>query len=330
MGLRGRFPQSHARKKQDQLSFGERMRAQPKHQLTSQRFFHDVLPTIIFLVPGFGLFFLFMLGPMGYSLRMSFYNWNLANPEMSTWVGFNNYIRALNDPVFRHAVLNTLIYTIITVSVQMVLGLWVAVLLNQPIHGRAFFRVSYYFPVITSWVIVSVLFEYLFNGQAGLVNYVLRDVLHITTTNLRWFIDDKLFFVPMTLLAIWKGVGWTTIIYLAGLQNIPAELYEAATVDGANGWQRFRFITLPLLRSTLVYLLIVLIIGGLNAYVSFFLITNGGNPLDRTHSVLTWMTKVTFLKQDFGYGAAISYWLTLFVFLISLLQLKLLQKPADY
>lgn len=305
------------------------MYARMQNQSAFNKFFREILPVFIFLLPGFGLFFTFMLGPMGYSLRMSFFNWNLVHPDQSVWVGFDNYLRALSDPIFRRAVLNTLVYTVVTVSVQMALGLVVAILLNQKIRGQAFFRLSYYFPVITSWVIVSVLFEYLFNGQAGLVNYLLRDVLQVIGTNIRWFIDDKLMFVPLTLLAIWKGVGWTAVIYLAGLQSIPVELQEAAEVDGANAWQRFRNITLPLLRPTLVYLLVVLIIGGLNAYVSFFLITNGGNPLDRTHSVLTWMTKVTFLKRDFGYGAAISYWMTLFVFLISVLQLRLLRRKGD-
>lgn len=305
------------------------MRAQMTKPPFSQKFSRDILPAIIFLLPGFAMFITFLLGPMAYSLRMSFFNWNLANPEQSTWVGLANYLRALDDPIFRRSVVNTLIYTVITVSAQMALGLYVAILLNQKIRGRAFFRLSYYFPVITSWVIVSVLFEYLFNGQAGLVNYLLRDVLQWTETNLRWFVDDKLIFVPMTLLATWKGVGWTAVIYLAGLQSIPADLNEAAEVDGANAWQRFQHITLPLLRSTLVFLLVVLVIGGLNAYVSFFLITNGGNPLDRTHSVLTWMSKVTFLKRDFGYGAAISYWMTLFVFLVSLAQLKLLRRKTE-
>jgi multiple sugar transport system permease protein len=183
------------------------MRAQMNQPPLSRRFARDILPALIFLLPGFALFITFMLGPMAYSLRMSFFDWNLANPEQSAWVGLGNYLRALNDPIFRRSVINTLVYTVITVAAQMIIGLYVAILLNQNIRGRAFFRLSYYFPVITSWVIVSVLFEYLFNGQAGLVNYLLRDVLRWTETNIRWFIDPQLIFVPMTLLATWKGVG---------------------------------------------------------------------------------------------------------------------------
>jgi len=281
-----------------------------------------------FLLPGLILFAVFIVGPMLYSFHMSFYEWKIVHPEQSVWKDWGNYTRALNDPIFRRAVANTLAYAIVTVPGQIVLGLIVAVLLDQRIRGRAFFRVVYYLPVITSWVIVSLLFEYMFNGQAGLVNYVLRDVLHVIRENIRWFADPILAFVPIFLLGIWKGVGWTAIIALAGLQAIPEDLHEAAAVDGAGPLARFRYITLPLLRPTLVFLIVVLTIGGLNAYISFLLMT-GGDPLDLTHSILTLMYEATFTKLDFGYGSAISYFLTALVFVISLAQIRLLRRPVE-
>jgi len=287
------------------------------------------LAPVIFLLPGFILFLLFFLGPMLYSLRISFYDWNIVDTSRSTWVGLQNYIDTLTDPIFLRAALNTVSYTVITVIVKMVLGLGLALLLNQHIRGRAFFRVAYYIPVITSWVIVSLLFEYMFSAQAGLVNYILKNVLHVITADVRWLADDVLALVPICLLDIWKGVGWATIIYLAGLQSIPVELQEAAAVDGANTWKRLRFITIPLLRPTLAFLLVVLVIGGLNAYIPFLLLTNGGNPLDLTHSILTLMYEATFSRMDFGGGAAISYILSIFVFIISWIQLKLLRRPVE-
>ena len=244
-------------------------------------------------------------------------------------MGLDNYAHALNDPIFRRAVLNTVAYTLITVPAQIVIGLLIGILLDQPVRGRTAFRVIYYLPVITSWVIVSLLFEYMFVGQGGLVNYFLRDVLHVTKVNIRWLADPILVFVPIDLLGIWKGVGWTAIIVLAGLQAIPTHLYEAAAVDGADVWSRFRFITLPLMRSTLVFLLVVLTIGGLNAYISNLLITDGGQPLGLTHFVLTLMYDATFAKLNFGYGAAISYLLTIVVFIISVAQIRLLRRQAD-
>jgi len=232
------------------------------------------------------------------------------------------------DAVFRRAVLNTLAYTVITVAIKLILGLGVALLLNQRFPGRTFFRVAYYLPVITSWVIVSLLFEYMFNGQAGLVNYVLKDILHLVPQDVLWFADPILTLVPIVLLDIWKGIGWAAIIFLAGLQTIPAELYEAARVDGADAATQLRYITWPLLGPTTAFLVVVLVIGGLNAYVPFQLMTNGGDPMDMTHSILTLMYEATFGRIDFGYGAAISYLLTAFVFVISLIELRLLRQQA--
>lgn len=288
----------------------------------------DLIPALIFMLPGLVLFALFFLGPMLYSLRISFFQWKIVHPEQSVFVGFKNYQHALSDPIFRRAILNTLAYTVITVTVKLFLGLGVALLLNQNFRGRTFFRVAYYLPVITSWVIVSLLFEYMFNGQAGLVNYVLRDVLHLIPKNILWFADPILTLVPIVLLDIWKGIGWAAIIFLAGLQTIPNELYEAARVDGASSSAQLRYITWPLLAPTTVFLVVVLVIGGLNAYVPFQLMTNGGDPMDLTHSVLTLMYEATFGRIDFGYGAAISYLLTIFVFIVSVIELRLMRQQA--
>jgi multiple sugar transport system permease protein len=294
------------------------------------RSFSRNITAVLFVLPGLVLFAAFIIGPMLYSFRISFYDWKIVRPERSVWVGLDNYARALGDPIFRRAVLNTLAYTIVTVPGQIVFGLAVAMLLDQRIRARSFFRVVYYLPVITSWVIVSLLFEYMFSGQGGLVNYLLRDVFHLTSENVRWLADPILAFVPIFLLGIWKGVGWTAIILLAGLQAIPDHLHEAAAVDGAGPLARFRYITLPLLRPTLMFLVVVLTIGGLNAYISFLLMTNGGDPLDLTHSVLTLMYEATFTKLEFGYGSAISYLLTAFVFVISILQIRMLRRKVEF
>lgn len=284
----------------------------------------------LFLLPGVTLFVTFVLLPLIYSLRISFYDWNIVNPTSSPFMGLDNYVRALKDPIFRRAVFNTLAYAVITVPGQLLSALLVAVLLNQQIRGQTFFRVAYYLPVITSWVIVTLIFEYLFNGQAGLINYLLRDVLHLVEKRVQWLADPILIMVPLNLLGIWKGVGWSAVILLAALQAIPHHLHEAAAVDGASSWSRFRHITLPLLRPTLIFLLVVLVIGALNAYIPVLLLTDGGNPMDLTHFVLTLMYEATFTHLEFGYGAAISYLLTVFVFIISVVQIRLLLRKVDY
>lgn len=296
--------------------------------MPNKRHYSDLLPALIFLLPGLLLFVLFFIGPMVYSLRISFFEWRIVHPDQSVFVGLDNYQRALSDSIFQRAIVNTLAYTVITVLAKLILGLGVALLLNQRMPGRTFFRVAYYLPVITSWVIVSLLFEYMFNGQAGLVNYFLKDILHVIPKDILWFADPILTLVPIILLDIWKGIGWAAIIFLAGLQVIPAELYEAARVDGADSVAQLRYITWPLLGPTTVFLVVVLVIGGLNAYVPFQLMTNGGDPMDLTHSILTLMYEATFGRIDFGYGAAISYLLTVFVFFVSLIELRLMRQQA--
>ena len=288
---------------------------------------NQIVPAIIFLLPGFTLLIVFFIGPLLYSFRISFFDWNFAHPDRSVFVGLQNYITQLKSQIFQRAVINTVIYTGITVVMKMGLGFFVAVILNQKLRGRTGFRVAYYLPVITSWVIVSLLFTYMFSGMGGLVNYFLKDVLHVIDKNIMWLANSTLALVPVVLVDIWKGVGWAAVIFLAGLQSIPVELIEAAEVDGANHWQRLTGVMLPIMRGTLVFLLVVLVLGGLNAYVPFQLITRG-NPMDQTHSILTLMYRATFSRMNFGSGAAISYLLTIFVFVLSVVQLKLLRKPA--
>jgi multiple sugar transport system permease protein len=289
----------------------------------------DTAAGYAFLLPGLILFGLFILFPLIYSFRISFYDWNAINPARSEFVGLANYAEVLASPIFQRAVLNTAAYTLITVPAQLVLALFVALLLDQNIRFKPFFRTAYYLPVITSWVIVTLIFEYLFNSQAGLINYLLRDVLHLVDHPIGWLADPVLAMVPITLLGIWKGVGWCAVILLAALQEIPTDFLEAAAVDGATPAQRFFKIALPLLRPTLVFLLVVLVIGGLNVYISVLLLTDGGQPLDLTHSVLTLMYERTFDRLEFGTGAAISYLLTAFVFAISVVQLRLLRRRVE-
>ncbi len=291
--------------------------------------FKNIAVALGFMLPGLILFFVFFLIPLVYSFRISLFDWNPIRPEKSVFIGFENYTSVLKDPIFLRAVINTIGYTLVTVIMQMFLGIFIAILLDRKVRGRTAFRVIYYLPVVTSWVIVSLLFEYMFNGQAGLVNYILTDVLHITKNNIQWFADPVLAMIPISILGIWKGMGWTAIIYLAGLQSVPQSLYEAAKVDGASTVKMFTKITMPYLKPITAFLVVVLTIGGLNAYISGLLMTDGGNPMDLTHFVLTLMYEETFTNMKFGIGSAISVLLTTFVFIISFFQMKMLLKGED-
>jgi multiple sugar transport system permease protein len=285
------------------------------------------VPAYLFILPGMALFIVWTLYPLLYSLVMSFAEWNLIRP--SRFVGLENYSRALSDPVFWIALQNTIFYTLVTVPGQMVLGLGVALLLDGPLRARGFFRTVYYIPVVTSWVVVSLIFTYLFNGQAGLINWVLRDGLHLIDKNINWLAEPLSANMAIASLGIWKGIGWTMVIFLAGLQSVPPELYEAAAIDGAGGWQRLRYITLPLIRQTTLFILVMLTIGGFQVFISVYIMT-GGNPLHRTEVLLTYMYNNAFEFLDLGYGSALSYLFALMVFSLSLMQIRLLRRRVEY
>jgi multiple sugar transport system permease protein len=187
--------------------------------------------------------------------------------------------------------------------------------------GRGLFRALYYLPVVTSWVVVSLLFHYLFMTDGGLVNWAIGH-------RVDWLGGRWTALTAISLLGIWKGVGWSMVIFLAALQGVPAELKEAAAVDGANAWRRFRAVTLPAIRPVVGFVAVMLVIGGFNVFISVFLITGGG-PLDETQVLLTYMYRQAFTFLDFGYGSAISFSLTLIVLVLSIVQLRLFRRPTQ-
>jgi multiple sugar transport system permease protein len=284
-------------------------------------------PAYLFILPGMFLFVTWTVYPLLDSFVMSFTQWNLVKP--SVFIGTDNYTRALSDPLFWSSLGNTIFYTVVTVPGQMILGLAVALLLDAPLRAKGFFRTIYYIPVVTSWVVVSLVFSYLFNSQAGLINWVLRDGLHVIDENVNWLSNPFTANIAIAVLGIYKGLGWTSVIYLAGLQSVPSELYEAAAIDGANSWQRLRFITLPLIRQTILFLLVILTIGGFQVFISVFIMT-GGAPVHRTDVLLTYMYSNAFSSVDLGYGAALSYLFAIMVFALSMLQFRLFRRKVEY
>jgi len=281
-----------------------------------------------FLLPGLVLFATFWIYPLLKALQMSLYEWSIFPGKESTYVGLANYVRAFQDPIARLALRNTLLYVAITVPGQMILAMVAALLLNSIVRGRVLFRSLYYLPVITSWVIVSLLFKYLFAWPNGLINHLLVNVFQLIAEPVQWLYQPGTALVAIMALGIWKGIGWSMVIYLAALQTIPPELHEVAAIDGANAWHRFWRITLPLLRPTVVFTLVMLVIGAFNVFISVALMT-GGRPLHKTEVILTYMYHQAFDFLDFGYGAALSYLLTGLILFLSFLQLKFLRRPQE-
>ena len=267
--------------------------------------------------------------PLISSFLLSFTQWNLTKPTV--FIGLDNYTRAIGDPLFWRSLSSTLGYTIVTVAGQLALGLGAALLLNQRIPGRPVLRLIYYLPVITSWVIVSLVFLFIYNGQAGALNWLLNDVLHVIPNNVAWLAEPSTALWAIAILGIWKGIGWTMVVFLAGLQSVPHELYEAAAMDGAGAWARFRYVTLPFLRATSTFLIVVLTIGGFNAFISIFVMSSAatgtiGGPLNSTDVALTYMWKQAFSQIDLGYGAALSFLLAAAIGLVSLVEFRLVRR----
>lgn len=286
-----------------------------------------ILIPYLFLAPGFLLFLMLIIYPMLKALQMSFYDWNVVAGAVSDFTGFANYRTAVHDPVFWRAAANSAVYMAFTVPPQIVLGLAVATLLNNKAPGRALFRVLFYLPVVTGWVVVSLLFQYLF-ADRGLVNWMLHDVTHLTNHNVSWLSGRWTGMVAISALGVWKGIGWSMMIFLAALQGVPRDLLESAEVDGAGRWQRFRAVTLPAIWPAAAFVTVMLVIGGFNVFISVVLVTNGG-PADSTQVLLTYMYKQAFTNLDFGYGASIAVLLTIGVFLLSAIQLRAFRTDAE-
>ena len=282
----------------------------------------------MFLLPGLALFIIFQLYPLAKGLQMSFFNWEIMPGKISQFIGIDNYIRAFNDPIFKIAVKNTALYAIVTVPSQMALAMIAALLLNSIPKGKGIFRTIYYIPVVTSWVIVSLLIRYIFQAPEGVINYYLVDVFHVAKNPIFWLSDAHYAFVPILVLGIWKGIGWSMVIYLAALQSIPKELEEVAAIDGASAWDRFWNLTLPLISPTIVFTMVMLFIGSFNVFLSVYLITGGG-PAQQTEVMLSFAYHQAFDFLDFGYGAAISMIMAVILITLSYLQMRFLRKPIE-
>lgn len=278
----------------------------------------------ILLLPGLLIFGIFTVYPIAKLFLMSFFEWDFGSMFDQQFIGLENYREVLSDEYFRTSFVNTLLYTLVTVPGQMVLGFLVAFLLNQITRFKISYQVLYYLPVITSWVVASLVFKYVFNTE-GLLNYFLVNVVHLAEENIHWLDTRWGGLTVSMLLGIWKGIGWNMVVFLAALQTVPKELYEAAAIDGAGAWKKLLHVTLPSIRGTVLFALVMLTIGGFNVFTSVKMITGGG-PGHETDVVLTWMYHKAFSTGEFGYAAALSFIITVVLAILAVLQFRLMQR----
>ncbi|HEY8631876.1 MAG TPA: sugar ABC transporter permease [Candidatus Limnocylindrales bacterium] len=296
--------------------------------VASARRWREDLTGWAFAAPFVILFGIFLAFPILASFLLSFTSFglrDLANPIGATFVGLKNYIDLLGDAKFWTSLFNTFYFVVVGVPVTLALGLLIANALNRGVtRFRTAFRVGYYLPVITSIVAIAVVWRFLLNPDVGLVNMLLGAV---GINGPAWLADPVLAMPSIIAMAVWRNLGFAMVVFLAGLQAIPASLYEAASIDGAGRWQAFRFVTIPMLRPTILFMTVITTIGYLQLFEEPFVMTKGG-PLDKTLSVTMYMYQQGFTFFHQGYASALAYILFIIVATIAFLQFKFLRSDT--
>lgn len=268
----------------------------------------------LFILPNFLGLLCFTLVPIFMSLFFSFTNYDVIS-QMS-FVGVENYVGLFSDRRFISALVNTLYFCVLTVPTGVVLSLLLAVLLNRRIRGISIFRTMVFIPVITSMVAVSLVWSMLYEDNAGLLNTLLQG---IGLPRVHWLTDTSTAMISIAIMSVWKGLGYNMTIFLAGLQGVPPELYEAARIDGAGGVRCFFKITLPSISPTIYFVTLMSLISGLQTFDQISIMTNGG-PIDSTRTVAMYLYDYGFKFYKMGYACAAAYVLFLLVFVVSLIQ----------
>ena len=313
------------------MSIGQRQAAQAavrtapaSGRLAAWRRRYD-LEGYLFLAPDLIGTLIFAVGAVLASLALSFFAWDLLTRPK--FIGIQNYVALLHDPVFGQVLWNTTYYVLGTVPIRTVLALLLAIALNQHLRGISVFRAAYYLPTITSGVAAALVFRWIFNGDFGLLNGFLYAIGVQNPPN--WLSSPVWAMPALILLGIWQGIGFQMVIFLAGLQAIPRHLYEAAAIDGAGWWGRFRHVTVPLISPTTFFVLIISLIGSYQVFDQAYIL-NGGGPGYATTTLVYYVYTYAFQFFKMGYAAAVAWVLFIIVFLLTVLQLRLQRRWVHY
>lgn len=287
----------------------------------------------LFLLPSLAGFLLFVILPVLGSFWLSLGELKLSG--QFEFLGLSNYRQLQRDPVFWRAVGNTAYFMVTIVPLQLALGLLIALALHQPLRGKLVYRVIYFMPVVTTIVAGAIVFQFLLNRDYGLISEIFWTLnrwtgLPIQPPN---FLGDPDWQKPsVVLLTLWKNTGFTMVIYLAALQGVPQELYDAAHVDGASSWQRFRNVTVPLISPTTFFLFILQMIGAFQLFTEAFVMTrgSGGAPAQATLTVVYYIYQNAFSFTKMGKASAIAWFLFFFIFLFTLIQTRLQRRWVYY
>jgi multiple sugar transport system permease protein len=281
----------------------------------------------LFLLPSLAGFLLFVLLPVLGSFLLSFGDLKLSGAFQL--IGLANYRDLWRDPVFWRAVRNTVYFMVTIVPLQLIFGLMLALALNQPLRGKLAYRVIYFMPVVTTIVAGAIVFQYLLNRDFGPISQIFWS-LGVKPPN---FLSDPTWQKPsVVLLTLWKNTGFTMVIYLAALQGVPPELYDAAEVDGAGAWQRFRNVTLPLISPTTFFLFVLQMIGAFQLFTVAYVMTrgSGGTPAQATLTVVYYIYQNAFAFNRMGKASAIAWFLFFFIFIFTFIQTRMQRRWVYY
>jgi ABC-type sugar transport system permease subunit len=274
-----------------------------------------------FLVSPYLLHFsLFITFPIIFSIVLTFHKWNIISPM--EYVGVDNFVRLFNDRMFWKAIVNTFVFLVIHIPLQIVIALTLAYFLNQKLFFKAFFRAAFFLPVIISGVVVTMLWQQLYSFDTGLINEML---VSVGLPRVAWLTDSKFAMVSIAIMATWKNVGLYVILFLVGLQSVPERYYEAADVEGASSWQKFRYITLPAINPTIFMVTILSTIGGFGLFIEPYIMTGGG-PLNSTLSAMLYIYKQAFEYYHMGYAATLGIFFALIIMLVVVIQKYTIEK----
>jgi len=286
----------------------------------------DTLLIALFLLPALILFLLFVVYPIFRSIYFSMFNWNGLGPAVD-FVGLQNFKNILADQVFLKAVGNVLLIIIFSVGAQLPLALALAVLVGRNLPGRGIFRTIFFMPYVLSEINVAIMWMLLYNPDPdrGLLNAI--SVL-LGGGPIGWLSDTNLVLFSIFIALTWKYFGFHMLLYLAGLQNIPHELEEAARIDGANSFQNFFYITLPLLGSTIRTSVYLSVLGSIQQFIMVWIMTKGG-PVNASETLATYMYRFGFVRFQLGYGSAVAIYMFILCLIFSLVYQRLTRQP-DY
>lgn len=269
----------------------------------------------LMLAPAGVLIITFLLIPIGLTFVLAFTNARLISPEPARFIGVANFTRLFDNETFWRSLINTVVFALVIVPFQSALALGLALLINVKMRGVNFFRTVFFLPVVTSMVVVSMLWMFMYQPN-GLINALLAKV---GVQGPDWLGDPRTALIALIMMSAWQACGFHMVIWLSGLQTIPADLYEAASLDGAGPWQQFVHVTWPGLRQTAIFILITITIAAFSLFTQVNIMTQGG-PLDSTSTVVFMAVRTGFQQQQTGYAAAISLVFFVIVLAVSLLQ----------